>query len=116
MAERNELDAEQILDALSALRDQASEALQAAAERLQLERRLRENPMGTLAVAAGAGFVLGGGLWPAVRPFARAAVRTLLSPQNLVALAAAAGALKAATASQEESTSAAPTDPTPTEH
>lgn len=115
MAESNELNPDEILGALSALRDQAAEALQVAAERLELEKRLRENPMATLAVAAGAGFVLGGGLWPAIRPFARSAVRTLLSPQNLVALAAAVGALKAATSGEGE-VAEPQTEPTPTAH
>ena len=52
--------------------------------------------MGTLALAAGAGFLLGGGLWPVLRPFAKAMVRTLMSPQNLIAIVAAAGAIQAA--------------------
>jgi hypothetical protein len=97
---------------VDALREQLTAGAQRVAEQLELERRLRENPMGTLAIAAGAGFVLGGGLWPALRPFARAAFRTMLSPQNLVALAAAAGALKAAQAQHEEED--APTTPPPT--
>jgi hypothetical protein len=53
-------------------------------------------------------------LWPALRPFIRAAARTVLSPQNLVALVAAAGALQAARsgAEQEEQATAAPDTPT----
>jgi hypothetical protein len=115
MAERTNLEPGEILAAVDHLREQAVAAAQKVAEQLELERRLRENPVGTLAVAAGAGFVLGGGLWPVLRPFARAAFRTLLSPQNLVALAAAAGAMKAASA-EESPSPPAPGEPEPTAH
>jgi hypothetical protein len=98
MAETTNLDPGEMMAALDALRMQATDAVQRVADQLELERRLQENPIGTLAVAAGAGFVLGGGLWPVLRPFAKAMVRTLLSPQNLLAIAAAAGALQAARA------------------
>ena len=111
MAERTDLEPGEILAAVEALKDQAMAAAKRLAEELELERRLKENPMGTLALAAGAGFLLGGGLWPVLRPFARAAVRTVLSPQNLVALAAAAGALKAA---QGVTNGEAPPEPEPT--
>lgn len=117
MAERTNLTSDEILQAVSAVRDQAAEAAQRLAEQLELERRLRENPMGTLAVAAGAGFVLGGGLWPLLRPFLRAAVRTALTPQNLVALAAAAGAMKAAASRGDEDVGTpAGGEPPPTAH
>jgi hypothetical protein len=102
MAERTSIEPGEILAAVDALREQAVAGARRLADRFEVERRLREDPMGTLAIAAGAGFVLGGGLWPVLRPFARAAFRTLLSPQNLVAIAAAAGALKAASAQGEE--------------
>lgn len=116
MADRMNLNPDEILQAASQLREQATEMVQRAAEQLELERRLRENPMGTLAMAAGAGFLLGGGLWPVLRPFLRAAVKTALSPQNLVALAAAAGALKAAQAGGEDAGVTPETEPTPTAH
>lgn len=113
MAERTNLEPGEILAALDSLRDQAAAAARRVADELELERRLQENPMGTLALAAGAGFLLGGGLWPVLRPFARAAVRTVLSPQNLMALAAAAGALKAAQGAAASDGEAPPaTEPT----
>jgi hypothetical protein len=117
MADRTNLTSDEILQAVAAVRDQAAEAAHRLAEQLELDRRLRENPMGTLAVAAGAGFVLGGGLWPVLRPFLRAAVRTALSPQNLVALAPAAAAMKAASARGDghEGPSTAE-EPPPTSH
>jgi hypothetical protein len=52
--------------------------------------------MAVLGVAAAAGFVLGGGLWPVLRPFVKAATRAALSPANLLAVGAAVGALRAA--------------------
>ena len=69
---------------------------------------MRETPMTVLAVAAGAGLVLGGGLWPVLRPFVKLAARTALSPTNLLALGAALGALRAAGASQGEAPARAP--------
>jgi hypothetical protein len=118
MADRTNLSSDEILQAVSAVRDQATEAAQRLAEQLELERRLRENPMGTLAMAAGAGFVLGGGLWPVLRPFLRATVRTALSPQNLMALAAAAGALRASSARRGEDATDMPPpgEPSPMAH
>ncbi len=52
-------------------------------------------------LAAAAGFVLGGGLWPVLRPFVKAATRAALSPANLLAVGAAVGALRAAGAGEE---------------
>jgi hypothetical protein len=100
--ERQNLDVNEILAAADTVKDRVVEEASRIAEQFELERRMRENPMQTLAIAAGAGFLLGGGLWPVIRPFARAAARTLLSPQNLVALAAAAGAMKAARGQEDE--------------
>jgi hypothetical protein len=67
-------------------------------DEVELERRIQENPLAVLGVAAAAGFVLGGGLWPVLRPFARAALRTALSPTNLIAIGAAVGAMRAGAA------------------
>jgi hypothetical protein len=96
MVDKTNLDPGDVVAAVDSLRSQATDAVQRVADQLELERRLQENPMGTLALAAGAGFLLGGGLWPVLRPFAKAMIRTLMSPQNLIAIAAAAGALQAA--------------------
>jgi hypothetical protein len=82
-------------ETLRSVAEQAREAWDRFAEEVELERRLRENPMAVLGVAAAAGFVLGGGLWPVVRPFVRAATRAALSPANLLAIGAAVGALRA---------------------
>ncbi len=92
-------------ETLRSVAEQAREAWDRFSEEVDLERRLRENPMAVLGVAAAAGFVLGGGLWPVLRPFVRAATRAALSPANLLAIGAALGALRA---SQREETSAAP--------
>jgi hypothetical protein len=83
-------------EALRSVAEQAREAWGRFAEEVELERRLRENPMAVLGVAAAAGFVLGGGLWPVMRPFVKAATRAALSPANLLAIGAAVGALRAA--------------------
>jgi hypothetical protein len=91
----------EILAAMDTLKDQALSTAQRVAERLELQRRMREHPMETLAMAAGAGFLLGGGLWPVLRPFVRATAKGLLSPQNLLAIAAAVGALKVASTEEE---------------
>lgn len=91
--------AEQLSDVGDALRDlsvELREAVGRLAEDLELERRMQETPMAVLGVAAAAGFVLGGGLWPALRPFAKAAFRTALSPGNLLAIGAALGAMRVA--------------------
>ena len=97
----DEVDPAEILAAMDTLKEQALSTAQRVAERLELERRMRERPMETLAMAAGAGFILGGGLWPILRPFVRATAKGLLSPQNLLAIAAAAGALKVAATDEE---------------
>lgn len=96
-------DPSELLEAASIIKERLTQAVEQAGERLELERRVRENPWAVLAVAAGAGFVLGGGLWPALRPIVRTAVRTALAPSNLVAIAAALGAMRA-TGGEEEAT------------
>jgi hypothetical protein len=80
---------------LSALAAEARQAASRVAESLELERRMAENPFAVLGVAAAAGLVLGGGLWPVLRVFLRAAARTVLSPSNLLSLGVAAGAFHA---------------------
>lgn len=90
---------EQGSDVTDALRDLGAETREAfgrLAEELELERRMQESPLTVLGVAAAAGFVLGGGLWPVLRPFVRAAARTALAPGNLLAIGAAVGAMRAA--------------------
>ncbi|HET7755572.1 MAG TPA: hypothetical protein VFK85_16830 [Anaeromyxobacteraceae bacterium] len=107
MAEKLEsMEPGEILAAMDSLKEQALSTAQRVAERLELERRMRERPMETLVFAAGAGFLLGGGLWPILRPFVRATAKGLLSPQNLLAIAAAAGALKVASGEEEQPASA----------
>ena len=64
---------------------------------------MQETPLAVLGAAAAAGFVLGGGLWPVLRPFAKAAFRTALSPGNLLAIGAALGAMRAARGRDEVS-------------
>jgi hypothetical protein len=88
-------------DALRTVTEQAREAVTRFAEEVELERRIQESPMAVLGVAAAAGFVLGGGLWPVLRPFVKAAARTALSPTNLLAIGAALGAMRAASAEEE---------------
>jgi hypothetical protein len=96
MAERmGSFDPGEIAEAVAQVKDQIVDVAQQAAERLEVERRMRENPWMVLGIAAGAGFVIGGGLWPLLRPLVRAAGRTALSPSNLLAIAAALGAMKA---------------------
>ena len=63
---------------------------------VELERRMGETPGAVLGIAAAAGFVLGGGLWPLLRPFVKAAVRSAFSPGNVLAWGAALGTLRAA--------------------
>ncbi len=109
------LDPTEIVQAASAMKDQVSEFVAQASERLELDRRIRENPWAVLGVAAGAGFLLGGGLWPALRPMVKAATRAALSPSNLLAVAAAFGAMKAASGGDEESENGADVS-TPTSH
>lgn len=88
-------------ETLRSVAGQAREVWDRFAEEVELERRLRENPMAVLGVAAAAGFVLGGGLWPVLRPFVKAATRAALSPANLLAVGAAVGALRAAGSTDE---------------
>jgi hypothetical protein len=98
-------------EAMRSVADQARDVWDRFAEQVELERRLRENPMAVLGVAAAAGFVLGGGLWPVVRPFVRAAARAALSPANLLAIGAAVGALRAAGQHEEAEESPAGGEP-----
>jgi hypothetical protein len=84
-----------------ALRELGAEARETAArfsESLDLDRRMEESPLAVLGVAAALGIVVGGGLWPLLRPFVKAAARSALSPSNLLAIGAALGALRAARA------------------
>jgi hypothetical protein len=104
MAEMSEMG--DVNETLRSVAEQAREAWGRFAEQVELDRRLRENPMAVLGVAAAAGFVLGGGLWPVIRPFVRAATRAALSPANLLAIGAAVGALRAA--GQRENEEVAP--------
>lgn len=83
-------------DALRTISEEARDTVVELAERLEVERRMRENPLAVLGIAAAAGFVLGGGLWPALRPIVKTAARAAMSPANLIAIAAAVGALRAA--------------------
>ncbi len=80
---------------------QARDAWDRFAEQVELDRRIHETPMAVLGVAAAAGFVLGGGLWPLLRPFVKATARAALSPANLLAIGAAVGAMRAAGADEE---------------
>jgi hypothetical protein len=92
-------------DVRAALRELSAEARDAAARlasAVELERRMEEAPFAVLGVAAAAGFVLGGGLWPVLRPFMKSALRTALSPGNLLAIGAAIGAMRAAGAGAQE--------------
>jgi hypothetical protein len=107
------IDPGEVAQAVTALKDQLVEAAQQASEKLEIERRVQENPWMVLGIAAGAGFLLGGGLWPALRPLVKAAARTAMSPSNLLAIAAAFGAMRAAQSGDDGD--AAP-DTTPTAH
>jgi hypothetical protein len=88
-------------ETLRGLAEQARDAWGRFAEEVELERRMRETPMAVLGVAAAAGFVLGGGLWPVLRPFVKGAARAALSPANLLAIGAAVGAMRAASSRDE---------------
>lgn len=88
-------------ETLKSVTEQAREAVTRFAHEIELERRMQENPIAVLGVAAAAGFVLGGGLWPLMRPFVKAAARTALSPTNLLAMGAALGAMRAASGQDE---------------
>ena len=92
----------EIAEAFSTVKDQVVDAVQEARERLEIDRRMRENPWVVLGIAAGAGFVLGGGLWPALRPVVKAAARAAVAPSNLLAIAAALGAMRAVRGDAEE--------------
>ncbi len=119
MADRTDgLNPSEIVEAASAVRDQLADAVQQASERLEIERRIQENPWMVLGIAAGAGFVLGGGLWPALRPLVKAAGRAALSPSNLLAVAAAIGAMRAsgAQSGEDEGDVEGSSTPTPTAH
>lgn len=89
-------DVGEMSETLRGMSEQARQAIEKFAQDVELERRMRENPLGVLGIAAAAGFVLGGGLWPVLRPFVKAAARTALSPTNLLAIGAAIGAMRAA--------------------
>ncbi len=113
MADRmGSMDPDEIAESVSAVKEQMAEAVQLARERLEIDRRMRDDPWLVLGVAAGAGFVLGGGLWPALRPLVKAAARAALVPSNLIAIAAAVGAMRAGQAEEEEATEPEP----PTTH
>lgn len=88
-------------EAIRSVAEQARDAWDRFAEEVELERRMQENPMQVLGVAAAAGFVLGGGLWPLLRPFVKAVARAAVSPANLLAIGAAVGAMRAAGAHDE---------------
>jgi hypothetical protein len=112
MADRiGSMDPGEIAEAVSAVKDQVVEAVQQASERLELDRRMNESPWMVLGIAAGAGFLMGGGLWPALRPLVKAAGRAALSPSNLLAIGAAIGAMCAA-GGGEEAAEAEPAAPT----
>jgi ElaB/YqjD/DUF883 family membrane-anchored ribosome-binding protein len=51
-------------EVLRSVAEQARDAWSRFAEEVELERRMQENPMQVLGVAAAAGLVLGGRLWP----------------------------------------------------
>jgi hypothetical protein len=89
-------------DVMRSYADQARETVEKLAQELELERRIQENPLAVLGVAAAAGFILNGGLWPVLRPFARAALKTAFTPTNLLAIGAALGAMRAAGASSDD--------------
>jgi hypothetical protein len=94
MADRmGEMSPGEVLEAIAALKEELLRKAERASERLEIERRMAENPWMVLGLAAGAGFVLGGGLWPALRPLVKAAGRWAMTPPNLLAIAAAVGAM-----------------------
>jgi hypothetical protein len=93
----------EMTETLRGMGEQARQAIQKFAEDVELERRMQENPMAVLGIAAAAGLVLGGGLGPLLRPFVKAAAKTALSPTNLLAIGAAIGAMRAAGGADETS-------------
>ncbi len=98
-------------ETLRSVAEQARDAWGRFAEEVELDRRMQETPMAVLGVAAAAGFVLGGGLWPVLRPLVKGAFRAAISPANLLAIGAAVGAMRAAGSHDEmpESTTGAGT-------
>ena len=117
MAEQmGSMDPNEIAQAISAVKDQVVDAVQEARERLEIDRRMRENPWLVLGIAAGAGFLLGGGLWPALRPMAKAAARAAVAPSNLLAVAAALGAMRAVRGDDGSSVEDEPKVTEPTSH
>jgi hypothetical protein len=82
-------------ETLRSVAEQAREAWGRFSDEVELERRMQESPMAVLGVAAAAGFVLGGGLWPLLRPFVKSVARAALTPANLLAIGAAVGAMRA---------------------
>ncbi len=91
-----------VSDALRELGAEAREAAARFSESLDIDRRMQESPMAVLGVAAAVGLVVGGGLWPLLRPFVKAAARSALSPSNLLAIGAAVGAVRAAGAREAD--------------
>jgi hypothetical protein len=99
MAETGEM--AEMDEALRSVAGHARDLWHRFAEEIELERRMRETPMTVLAAAAGAGFILGGGLWPVLRPIVKGAMRAALSPANLLAIGAAVGAIRFSGGSEE---------------
>jgi hypothetical protein len=110
------MDPREIARAVSSATEQVVHAVQQASERLEVERRLNENPWMVLGIAAGAGFLLGGGLWPALRPIVKATARAALSPSNVLAIAAAIGAMRASQGDGAAERASDVTPSTPTAH
>ncbi len=106
MNQSGPMDPAEVGDAVSSMREQVVQAVQQASEKLELERRMKEDPWSVIGVAAGAGFILGGGLWTVLRPILKTAGRAMLSPSNLLAIGAAVGALRAAQSRAQSSGSA----------
>jgi len=101
-----------VSDAVRELGAEAREAAARFSESLDLDRRMQESPLAVLGVAAAVGLVVGGGLWPLLRPFMKAVARSAFSPSNLIAIGAAVGALRAAAARGE----AGPASPSTSSH
>jgi hypothetical protein len=89
------LNTEELVSAIGTLKDEVLEMAQNVSERMELDRRMKQNPYAVLGIAAAAGFTLGGGLWPLMRPFLKGAAKGLMTPANLIALATAIGAVRA---------------------
>lgn len=104
-------DVDDVNETLRSLADQARDTWERFVEEAELERRMQENPVAVLGVAAAAGFVLGGGLWPVLRPFIKSAARAALSPANLLAIGAAVGAMRAAGAHDETAAGGGASEP-----